>query len=336
MSIETKDISFDSNGTTLCGTLTYPAQAQPRGSVLLLSGSGPQDRDETVADKKCFAVLAGGLTNAGYAVFRWDDRGVGTSGGDYLVASADILERDVIAAIKAVEHAIDTTTHILAGHSQGTLIAAGVAARHPVKVARLILLGGMGLPGRTVLLQQHEAISRAESWPEADITATLAQKERLFDVLASTAVGRKATAFTTSERHDIIPRLYTAYLGGIPLTTLSADNQQAVEDAIEDLLEWEWRYLLGTDPADDLQKVQCPVLAMIGENDAQVNAEANLAAVRHASKAGMAKNVSAVALPNHNHLFQETGDSGALSDYWHLGEPFSATSRAIILSWLAG
>ena len=335
MKVETKDISFNSKGVTLRGTLLSPQGVKPHGSVLLLSGSGPQDRDETVADKKCFAVLADGLANAGYIVFRWDDRGVGDSEGGYLAASASILEEDVLAAMRAVEDTTDISTHILVGHSQGTLIATGVAARYPAKVKQLVLLGGMGLPGREVLLTQHETICRAEGWSEADIAATLAQKEQLFDILASAAVGRKATTFTALERDNIIPELYTAYLGNVSLTTLSTNDQQAVKDAIEDLLEWEWRYLLGTDPADDLQKVQCSVFAMIGENDTQVDAETNLAAVRLACEAGVAESITTIALPNHNHLFQETRDSGALSEYWHLGEPFSETAHTTIISWLA-
>lgn len=341
MHTQHQELSFERDGVVLCGTLTQPTESQPRGSVLLLSGSGPQDRDETVADKQCFKVLAEGLACAGYAVFRWDDRGVGASAGDYLAASAEVLEADVLAAMRAVEAVVGgdagdgVSTHTLAGHSQGTLIAAGVAARHRERVAGLVLLGGMGLPGRDVLLAQHEDICRAEGWPEADIAATLAQKERLFDTLESATTGREATAFTDAERRAIIPQLYAAYLGEVPLETLSAGDQKAVEDAIEDLLEWEWRFLLGTDPADDLQKVRCPVFAMIGESDTQVDAGANLAAVRRAGEAGAATSITTTALPNHNHLFQETSDDGALSDYWHLGEPFSETCRAAILLWLA-
>lgn len=340
MHTQHQELSFEREGIVLCGTVTRPIESQPRGSVLLLSGSGPQDRDETVADKQCFTVLAEGLADAGYVVFRWDDRGVGASAGDYLAASAKVLEADVLAAMQAVEGVVGDDVggggmHILAGHSQGTLIASGVAARHPKKVAGLVLLGGMGLPGRDVLLAQHEDICRAEGWAEADIATTLAQKERLFSVLESATTGREATAFTDAERRAIIPQLYAAYLGEVPLETLSADDQKAVEDAIEDLLEWEWRFLLGTNPADDLQKVQCPVFAMIGESDTQVDAGVNLAMVRRAGEAGAAESVTTTALPNHNHLFQETSDSGALSDYWHLGEPFSETSRNAILSWLA-
>ena len=334
MKTQGKELVFESKGVTLHGTLLFPKDAKPHGSVLLLSGSGPQDRDETVADKKCFAVLAEDFANHGYAVFRWDDRGMGISEGDYLAASAALLEADVLAAMACIEKEIDTTAHILAGHSQGTLIAAGVAARHPERVAKIILLGGMGLPGREVLLKQHEDICRAEGWPEVDIEATLVQKKRLFDVLVSAGAGRKETAFTASERHDIVPKLYTAYLGGVPLETLSDEDQSAIEDAVEDLLEWEWRYLLGTNPADDLKKVECHVFAMIGENDTQVDAKSNLAAIRRACEAGEAASVTTECLPKHNHLFQETNDSGALSDYWNLGEPFSEKACVAIRSWL--
>ena len=328
-----RDFAFISDGLRLSGTIERPKKESMRGSILLLSGSGPQDRDESIAGQKPFLVLSRALAQRGYLVFRWDDRGVGDSEGDYLDASAEVLVGDVIRAMEAIEREVGIRRHVLVGHSQGTLIGTAVAARCSANVAGLILLAGMALPGREVLLEQHKRICKAEGWPDDDIQSSLAQKEALFDILLNAQAeidsGSPAAAVLTNLKDDLL----RSFLGNLEMTELSIDDQDALNDAIEDLLEWEWRYLLSVDPVRHLREVKCPILAVTGDRDSHVDAARNLSALEQACAQGGSPDVEVKILADHNHLFQ-VANSGALSEYAELGTPFSEGVLAIIGAWL--
>lgn len=328
-----QDFAFASGGVRLCGTLERPSQGETVGSVLLLSGSGPQDRDESIAGKKPFAVLSRALVNWGFQVFRWDDRGVGESGGDYLAASELHLAGDVISAMLALGQETGFDKHLLVGHSQGALIAAAAAAKHPVAVAGIILLAGIGLPGRQSLIDQHLNMCKAEGWADSDIQQSLPQKEALFDILLEAQSRIDAGESATSVLQDLETNLLEAFLGDLALSELSDEERLEVESTIEDLLEWEWRYLLQVDPATDLQKVLCPVLAVCGDKDAQVQAQRNLARIKDACASGGAASITVSVVADNNHLFQKTS-TAALSEYEVLGEPFCEDVLSTIRSWL--
>ena len=324
---------FSSDGLCLAGTIEKPAEVAPAGSILLLSGSGPQDRDETIAGKKPFSVLSKALAAWGYQVFRWDDRGVEESEGDYLSASETDLVDDVVSAMSAIEQASGFDEHVLMGHSQGTLIAAAVAAREPSTVSGLVLLAGMGQPGRQGLLDQHVSICRAEGWSDDDIRQSLAQKEALFDMLMEAQSKIDAGEPEAQALQDLSSALWSAFLGDAAVSDLSRDERCELESTIEDLLEWEWRYLLGVDPSVNLRKVMCPVLAIAGDKDAQVCAERDLPIIERACNSGKAPSVEVQLVADHNHLFQRTANA-ALSSYENLGSPFSRDVLSIIRSWL--
>ncbi len=179
---ETRPFHFSSAGVQLSGSVDCPQTASGH-SVLLLSGSGPQDRDETIAGHKPFRVLSHALASAGHTVFRWDDRGVGESGGDYHASSGDQLVDDVVAALRAATAISGRQRHVLVGHSQGTLIAAAAAVLQPDAIAGVVLLAGMGLAGRAALTSQFRRIYLAEGWPEEELDVALVQRSALFDVL---------------------------------------------------------------------------------------------------------------------------------------------------------
>ncbi len=318
----------------MSGTIESPAQTPALGSIVLLSGSGPQDRDESIAGHRPFRELAHALARWGYSVFRWDDRGVGESTGDYMSASAELLVDDVLGVMAALREETGFGKHFLVGHSQGTLIASSVAAKQPNDVAGLILLAGMGIPGREGLLDQHVRICRAEGWPEDSIAASLVQKQMLFDVMQAAqheidngAPHDRVLAELRSALQDIL-------LDGAGFSELSEEELQNLQTSVQDLLEWEWRYLISIDPAEDLRRIQCPVLAITGDRDSQVDARRNLAAMDSALGSGGVSHYELRYLDRHNHLFQETNTAG-LSEYVKLGSPFSPVMLAIVRDWLA-
>lgn len=313
------EVSFISGGVRLAGALSHPAKGGARGMVLLLSGSGPQDRDESLEGQKPFRVLAQALSERGYAAYRWDDRGVGASQGDYQAANGEVLVGDVGAAMAMLRERAGISRCVLIGHSQGALIAAAAGARWPDAAGGVALLAGMGAPGRQGLLHQHQAICRASGWSEADIAASLALKSALFDVLMDTPEA------------DLRGVLEATLRGDAALDAFDPEERRALDDAVDDLMEWEWRYLLRAEPAHDLRRLTCPVFAMAGAADVQIDAAASLRAVADACEHAAA--VETVLLPGHNHLFQHA-QTGALEEYARAGRPFTDAALAPLRRWL--
>ena len=234
----------------------------------------------------------------------------------------------------AVKIKTDFDKHVLIGHSQGTLIAARVATKFQPIIAGVVLLAGIGLPGRQSLLDQHVSICKAEGWSDDDISLSLAQKEALFDILSDTQATIDAGFSKTDALKDLKNKLFEAFLGEFKLADITDQERRDLSATIEDLLEWEWRFLLGIDPALDLHGVSCPVLGICGDKDSQVHAERNLAAIKDACTRGSAKSIDVNVVADHNHLFQKTG-SAALSDYRSLGTPITDEVVSMIVSWLS-
>ncbi|MEM1411176.1 MAG: alpha/beta fold hydrolase [Pseudomonadota bacterium] len=343
-----QSFAFSSDGVVLRGTLTLPeggASAPPAAIALLLSGSGPQDRDESAGEVRPFKVLAAQLAALGYAVLRWDDRGVGESEGDYLSVSAHQLCRDALAAAVALPrawaapHEVFTAPSpplILVGHSQGALIGACIAAAlaeasprdglvetanllvNPI--AGLVLLAGMALSGRETLLIQHEALAVAEGWTAEDVTETLAQKRRLFDVLQA--------ADSSSDEARLgahLSEILTEAAGDLAEAPAWLEERDAV---VADLLEWEWRYLLGADPTEHLAHVGCPVLALFGERDLHVSAARHAPAFARVCQDSGLRGLATV-VPGANHLFQQT-DDGRSAAWFTGGDPFAPPFSALL------
>lgn len=319
---------FSSSGIELAG-LVEPGSGGK--SVLLLSGSGPQDRNETIAGHKPFEVLSQALVREGHTVFRWDDRGVGESGGDYQSASAGQLVDDVVAAMRAASRVSGHDKHVLVGHSQGALIAAATAAANPQAVEGIVLLAGMGIAGRAALTSQFRRIGLAEGWPEDELDVALVQRSALFDMLETIDERLAAGEPGVEVERDVRESLLRLLSGGAAPAALSADDLAALQAVVDDLMEWEWRYLLKVDPAENLEQVTCPVLAITGENDLQVDAVTDIEAIRTACS--RASSLETHVLPEHNHLLQQTA-SGVLSDYAELGTPFTDLSVKPLTDWL--
>ncbi|MEM7053367.1 MAG: alpha/beta fold hydrolase [Pseudomonadota bacterium] len=329
--IETLELKLRSGPpeVTLAGSLTRPSKIATKGIVLLVSGSGPQDRNEAIAGKKPFLRLREVLAEAGYIAVSWDDRGVGQSGGDYLSANANVLVNDIRSAMTEIGRHDPTLPIILAGHSQGALIASMVAAssqRKQPAVRGLALLAGSGLPGRQMFNEQHQRICLSEGWGEASTKAMMDMKNACFDLMVDyqESLSESETRELQTKLRQIMQRFHTDW--GYQADAVAEDIQFMVDD----LMEWEWRFLLRSDPKTYLNQVRCPVFAAAGANDTQLSPEADLAAIQAALQPGQC---TVRLIAGLNHLFQHS-ETGSISEYVTLGSPFHQDLTDPLIEWL--
>ena len=316
-------------GVTLAGTLTEPEGPGPFPALILISGSGAQDRDETIFEHKPFLVLADTLTRRGVAVLRLDDRGVGGSTGSTSASTSDDFAGDVLAGIEFLKtrSEIDPRRIGLMGHSEGGIIAPMVAARSP-DVALIVLMAGTGLPGEEVLYLQGQAILKAMGADEKALKDQLEVQKRLFEVV-KTEKDEKAAGVKLRD----VTKTWT--------DSLSKNQRKAlgnVDAFIAGQLEmasspW-FRYFLTYDPRPTLAKVHCPVLALIGEKDRQVPARENLSQIESTLKTTGNNRVTVKALPGLNHLFQKC-KTGAPSEYVEIEQTIDPSALAVIADWIS-
>jgi len=298
----------------LAGTLTVPQGAGPFPAVLLISGSGPQDRDESFYGHKPFLVLADHLSRQGIAVLRVDDRGVGGSQPALREATTADLATDVEAGVAWLRSRseIDPAHIGLIGHSEGGLIAPMVAARDPA-IAFIVLMAGVGVPGREDVLAQVRAINEASGATPAQLDEALAVARAVQDAAAQPSDLARARA-------ELVRTLSAV---GLP--------QDAARRQSSTIYSAWFRYFLSYDPAPALTRVQCPVLALGGTKDLQVPSRLNLGAIRTALAAN--HDATIAELPGLNHLFQ-TADKGLPSEYAFIDETLAPEVLKLIGRWV--
>lgn len=315
-------------GLKLAGTLTLPPGPGPHPAAVLITGSGPQDRDETVFNHRPFLVLADYLTRQGIAVLRCDDRGVGKSTGDFAKATdADFVE-DALAEVAylGTRKEIDPGRVGLVGHSEGGTVAARAAIRSS-DVAYIVLLAGVGLPLEEVLLRQGRDLGRAAGSSEKELATEAAIQRDIFRIVKTEADPAAAKTALRNSIHQKIAALTNKE------RAVTGVSEAMIEGQIEAVLSPWFREMLTYDPRPTLKAVRCPVLALNGEKDLQVNAEVNLAAVRDALRAGGNQNVRIVQLPGLNHLFQKCM-TGSLAEYAQIEQTFDPHAMQLVSGWI--
>ena len=317
---------------SLAGTLTLPpasAGAGPFPGAVLVAGSGPNDRDETILRHKLFLVLADSLTRRGIAVLRYDKRGVGKSTGSYALATSRDFADDAQAAFSYLkaQPRVDAKKVGLIGHSEGGLIAPLVAARAP-DVAFLVLLAGTGVPGERIIAEQSALIGKAEGASESDVAQGQVLEKKMLAVAATQTDPAVARGQIASLLRQSLASLTPAQKKKIGDTGPLLQAQSAA------LVSPWFRYFLTYDPAPTLKQVRCPVLALDGSLDLQVPPAENLAAIGAALKAGGNADVTATELPGLNHLFQ-TAHTGSPSEYGHIEETMAPAALAAVGDWVA-
>jgi fermentation-respiration switch protein FrsA (DUF1100 family) len=325
-----EEVSYtnDRAGITIAGTLTLPAGEGPFPAALLISGSGAQDRDETVFGHKPFLVMADYLTRRGIAVLRVDDRGVGGTGGSLSDSTTQDLARDALAGVSYLRSRpeIDSGKVGLVGHSEGGLIAP-LAAAESENVAFIVLMAGPGLPGEEILYLQSELISRAEGTGEEEIEKNLAQQRRIYDILKK---GGDREAMEKTLR-----RMYEEDMAALSDQERKESelSEAQLEGQLEQLLSNWFRFFLTYDPRPTLERVRCPVLAVIGEKDLQVPPKENLSEIEKALKAGGNPDYTLKEFKGLNHMFQ-TAVSGAVTEYGRIEETMAPEALSFIGDWI--
>jgi len=306
-------------GVTLAGTLTTPRGDGPFPGVVLITGSGPQDRDQSLMGHKPFLVLADQLTRRGIAVLRYDDRGFGHSTGQFAGATSTDFALDARAALEFLRRHPKVRTDAVGfvGHSEGGMIAPLVveAGGDP---NFLVLLAGPG----TDLVQLLVSQSRLMGLAEGEDAETLDRREPLLRDLFEATANSETVEQAIERLEDLLTDEMVQVLGATP------EQRPLVIEALS--APW-MRALLKHDPAGALSKVRVPVLALNGSLDLQVPARENLGAIANALRENL--DTTTTELPGLNHLFQPA-TTGALSEYAQIETTFDPDTIELIATWI--
>jgi pimeloyl-ACP methyl ester carboxylesterase len=300
-------------GIELAATLTIPPGKGPFPAAVLITGSGQQDRDESLLGHKPFLVLSDYLTRRGIAVLRSDDRGAGGSGGDFAKSTTADFATDTEAAVAYLKTRPEVDPHRigLIGHSEGGVIAPMVAARNR-DVAFIVMMAGTGVPGDQIVTAQVVAGAEAAGVDRETAAKAGVQERRILNLVENET---DAGALKVKLAAEL----------GYPPAQLDAVYSQLTSP-------W-YRYFLTYDPAPALRKVTCPVLAIIGEKDTQVPPKLNLPAIRKALEDGGNRHFEVDELPGLNHLFQHA-KTGAVSEYGQIEETIAPEALEKMATWI--
>lgn len=317
-----EEVSFASvPGVRIAGTLSLPQGRGPFPAAVLITGSGQQDRDESVLGHKPFLVLSDYLTRRGIAVLRLDDRGVGGSTGDFAASTSADFANDVEAAVRFLAARRDVARNKvgLIGHSEGGVIAPMVATRSR-GVAYVVMLAGTGIPGDSLLRLQGTAVLRASGAPEEMVRRQAEAQGRIFAAVRgggdSAAVARRVRAALTPEER-----------------AAGASSPDSIPAQMRPLLSPWFRYFVAYDPRPALRRLTVPTLALNGSLDVQVPAKENLAAIDSALRAAGNRDYRVMELPGLNHLFQPAR-TGAPAEYATIEETISPAALEAVASWI--
>lgn len=319
----------EKDGVILAGTLTCPNSEGPFPAVFLISGSGAQDRNESIAGHKPFLVIADHLTRQGLAVLRMDDRGVGGSTGSTIDSTSENLAGDVLAGVEFLKShgKIDPGKIGLLGHSEGGIIAP-IAASRSGDVAFIVLLAGTAVTGEEILYAQAALIAEASGASPEAIAQNTAIQKKMFEVL----------------KREKNPRAAEQQLRSILLESffsLDEQAQKSMGSSVDTWIQTEinkvnnrwWRFFLTYDPSEALMKVRCPVLALNGKKDLQVPYQQNLQAIEVALRRAGNRDFTTKTLSDLNHLFQHA-QTGSPDEYAEIEETISPMVLGIISDWI--
>ena len=309
------------SGLKLAGTLTIPKNAKNGPAVVLITGSGAQDRDETIFEHKPFAVIADYFARNGIAALRVDDRGVGGSEGNISSSTSEDLATDVLAGVEFLKSRkeIDPKEIGLTGHSEGGLIAPIVATKSG-EIAFIVMMASPGTIGEDILYKQGELSMRAAGMPEFSIKQGRFVQKTIFDVLKNEPDHTKA-------KEELRIRLSQGMYD-----TMNDNLKKAIDEKIASVNNNWFRYFLTYDPQPTLKKVKCPALAINGVKDVQVPVS-NLKNIYDAITSGGNMRVDTIRFGNHNHLFQQCG-TGAPFEYAQIEETIDPKVLEIIKDWI--
>jgi len=329
-------VEYDNAAKTvhLGATLTYPETGGPFPVAVLITGSGIQDRDETLLGHKPFAVIADYLTKRGYAILRVDDRTAGLSTGDVQKATTADFANDVetsLAYLKTRKE-IDTTRMGLIGHSEGAMIAPMVAARDPW-IAFIILLAGPAEGGRATMLYQVARPAEMAGASKAEVQYSRALEGILLDeVVKAKDQNELITTVDSSYRNRILPLADSLR---VPADKIESPEQlqTTLKQQGRILLSPWYRFFIAYDPAPDFARLRCPILALGGDKDFQVHNAKDFEVMQQIVNPAEKAKLETHLLPGLNHLFQHC-KTCEFSEYGQLSETFSPEALQIMGDWM--
>lgn len=313
---DAEDVIYENKtGIKLAGTITKPRGDGPFPAAIMITGSGPQDRDETLLSHKPFWVIADYLTRRGFAILRVDDRGMGKSTGNSTRATMDDMAGDVLAGVEYLKgrKEIDAKQIGVIGHSEGGIVGP-LAASRSSDIAFVVLLAGTGVTGEQVMLLQSEMVIRSGGGGQEMIAKNRALQEKIFSVLRANLAEKDEKVLTEKLRE-------------------AAGSDPAMAGQYAMVTAPEIRSFILLDPGEALRKLKVPVLALNGSKDVQVPPQQNLPAIVAALTAGGNGDVTAIELPGLNHLFQKCKTCSP-AEYGTLEETFSTTALEIMGDWM--
>ncbi|MDE6802839.1 MAG: alpha/beta hydrolase [Muribaculaceae bacterium] len=295
-------------GLTLAGTVTSPVDGYARAAIVMATGSGPQDRDETVFGHRPFRVIAEYLSSNGYVVLRMDDRGVGESEGERAEATSDVFAGDILAGIEWLDSCYSGLPKGVIGHSEGGILALKCAPKSDF----IVTLAGPAWSGDSIVMSQSRAaaVGMTGRWDGEEL------QRKIMQTLKSPMADFQARIVVTQALNHAYGAM--ASMAGV---------KEQINAQVDGLLSPWYRSFLRYDPAEDAKSVSVPWLALNGSKDTQV-LPGNLQTFKKLNP-----NVTTVELPNLNHLFQ-TCTTGLPNEYASISEDFSPTALSVILDWL--
>jgi uncharacterized protein len=325
-----EQVKFKNNkaGVELAGTLTIPEGKGPFPAVVLITGSGPQNRNEELMGHKPFFVIADYLSRNGVAVLRYDDRGVGQSTGKFGNATTFDFADDAEAAFDFMDKnsVIDKRRTGLAGHSEGGIIAPIVASRNK-DVDFIILLAGTGLDGEQILNAQSAKIMEAEGAKPGEIEQTLKLNSKMYQIIKHERDSATAMKLMMQDVEQYIK-------SDTSIKENDKDAQIKQSSASLQYMTSPWmRIFLVLDPQQYLLKVKCPVLDLNGSKDLQVPCDMNQVAIEKALKTGGNKDYKILKLEGLNHLFQHC-TTGSPTEYSTIEETFAPEALQAMKDWI--
>lgn len=303
-------------------------------TALLISGSGKQDRDETISGHKPFAVLADYLTRNGIAVLRVDDRGMGKTTGNFGTSTTADFAKDVEAGIAYLKTRQDVDLdHIgLIGHSEGGLIAPMVASQRK-DIGFIVLLAGPGIPVLTMMEQQSADVLASSGIPAPDIE----QYRPLYKNIVTTIINAPDSSSAVVNATAVFKKWQLGKSARAIKNTTGVSSEKDIEKFVgafmKDLNSPWFNYFMKQDPGEHLVKTNCPVLAINGEKDIQVSAKQNLAGIQAALEKAGNKNFKTREMPGLNHLFQHC-TTCTVQEYGELEESFDPATMKLIAEWI--
>ncbi|MBX3102032.1 MAG: alpha/beta fold hydrolase [Bacteroidetes bacterium] len=344
---------------SLAGTLTLPRQLPPKATILLITGSGPQDRDETIMEHKPFAVIADHFTRLGYAVLRVDDRGMGESGGTLEGATSLDFAQDAktCLAYLRLEKRLAGVPIGLLGHSEGGLIAAMIAEEEGDSLDFFIMLAGPGQPGYALLADQSRAMMLANGHSKATTEACYQLIHEWLDIALNSVENTAAAQEAGMEayrrwREEQPPKVLTEHvllalfgqrpkrkqpLANVPAKPDTAAENTAITWLLDKMmaqLTTPWmQFFLHTDPSRYLENTHIPMLALLGSHDVQVVADRNVKPLKRAAEANGNPFSQVIVLKGHNHLFQKAPANLGIR-YDEVEQTISPQTLRTIEKWL--